>query len=74
MANEESYGPEDVMVPMDDQKPESGVWTVMLVVSFVLMAIGIGLVAAELNKFYDCSFGGMLSVDQAPAAAPAQPK
>lgn len=53
-----------------DYKPQSNVYTFLLIVAFCFMLAGVVFNMLELNKVYDMEFGGLMSVDH--GAAPAK--
>jgi hypothetical protein len=48
-------------VPLAPPKPRSNIFTLLLIISFILIVLAIYLTAYELNKFYGVTFGGILS-------------
>lgn len=54
-------------VPDGDYKPANNIYTFLLIVAFCFMLGGVVFNMLELNKHYDLEFGGLMSVDKAPA-------
>ena len=41
------------------EKPKSNIFTLLLIISILLIGVGIYLIGYELNKFYDVEFAGL---------------
>jgi len=56
------------VVAPSDARPQSNVYTFLLIVSFCFMIAGVVFTMMEMNQSYDAEFGGLMS--KPPARAP----
>lgn len=58
-------GPSRRMVQvLEEEKPRSNIFSLLLIIALVFTITAIVLICVELNEFYDCTFGGIVSPPQ----------
>jgi len=48
-------------MPVAAPKPRSNIFTLMLIIAFMVICLAVYLTMHELNKYYGVTFGGILS-------------